>query len=268
MMMQPRYLVMCYALLLGLSAPSFAAFDDDEPAEDRRKPSASDRANRQADQSLYRPIEYRNADTQGPTLIVIPGQIKSNNASFEEKISPNNIADFAELELGRANFRVLERSDLGPLLKEIGLAVNMGDPSALKQFKRGKFKSTKWFVKFDILKAEPVASAKEGFDGNALGGLLGGLINDPRKGRALESAFGSVQTEESAQIWIIGMRYKVLDANTTEQVSSGYFEEKMELGASSQAVLGQHKSEKSGVTLDTLVQRLVQQAVADLDTKK
>lgn len=256
--------------LLGASQPGLAQFDDrgDEDQEDRRRPSASERANQQADQSLYRPVEYRNAHRSGPTLIVLPGQIKSNNASFEEKVTPNNIADYAELELGRANFKVLERSDLGPMLKEIGLAVNMGDPSALQKFKRGKFKSTKWFIKFDILKAEPVAQAREGFDGNAVGQLFGGLIGDARKSGAVESLFGSVQQDESAQIWIVGMRYKVLDANTTEQVTTGYFEQKMELGSSSQAALGQYKSEKSGVTLDTLVQRLVQQAVADLDAKK
>ncbi len=255
--------------LLGVSTISLAQFDDsEEPREERRRSSASERANRQADEALYRPVEYRNAHRSGPALIVLPGQIKSNNASFEEKISPNNIADYAELELGRANFKVLERSDLGPMLQEIGLAVNMGDPGALKKFKRGKFKSTQWFIKFDILKAEPVAQAREGFDGNAVGQLFGGLVKDSRKGGAVESLFGSIQQDESAQIWIVGLRYKVLDANTTEQVTTGYFEQKMELGASSQAALGQYQSEKSGVTLDTLVQRLVQQAVADLDKKK
>jgi len=100
----------------------------------------------------------------GPKVIVLPGKIKSNNAAFTQKISPNNIADFAEIELSRANFGVLERSDLGPMVNEISLAITMGDPNALKDLKR-KFKSTKWFIKFDILRVEHVASAKGGFHG-------------------------------------------------------------------------------------------------------
>jgi hypothetical protein len=55
---------------------------------------------------------------------------------------PNNIADFAELELSQANFPVLERSNLGPLPNEITLAYNLGDP-----------------------KAEQIAGNKKGFDG-------------------------------------------------------------------------------------------------------
>ena len=30
---------------------------------------------------------------------------------------------------------------------------------------------------------------------------------------------------------MIGMRFKIMDANTTEQVATGYTEEKMEVGA-------------------------------------
>jgi hypothetical protein len=90
--------------------------------------STSQQANAMADKAMYKPIEYTNANKKGPAIIVIPGEIKSSNASFTQKFGPNNIADYAELELGKANFKVLERADLGPLLNEFTLAYTMGNP--------------------------------------------------------------------------------------------------------------------------------------------
>jgi hypothetical protein len=229
--------------------------------------TASEQANQKADAAMYKPIAYPNAMLPGPKLVVLPGQIKSSNATFTQKFTSNNIADFAEMELAKANFGVLERGDLGPLLNEVNLAVNMGDPDALTKFKRGKFKATKWFVKFDILKAEPVAQAQQGFSGRPAGSILGAVI--PGVGGAVAgTAVSSVQTSEAAGVWIIGLRYKIIDASTTEQVSSNYFEQKMELGAKSTSAMGVSQSEQGGLTLDTMVQRLVQQAVMDIDAKK
>ena len=42
----------------------------------------SQKANAAADQAIYQPVEYVNKGTRGPALVVIPGEIKSNNASF------------------------------------------------------------------------------------------------------------------------------------------------------------------------------------------
>ena len=80
--------------------------------------STSQQANEMADKAMYKPVEYKNVAKKGPMVVVIPGEIKSSNASFTQKFGPNNIADYAELELGKANFKVLERADLGPLLNE------------------------------------------------------------------------------------------------------------------------------------------------------
>ena len=139
--------------------------------------STSQKANASADQAIYKPVEYTNAGKKGPALIVLPGDIKSNNATFLQKFTANNIADFGEVELSAANFQVLERSNLGPLLNEFTLAYNLGDPQAARKFLgMGKLKSTKYVVKFDILKTEQVAAAQSGFDGRAIGqmaGLLG-----------------------------------------------------------------------------------------------
>ena len=229
--------------------------------------TASQKANEMADQQMYQPVEYANANVKGPALVVLPGRIKSNNATFKQAISANNIADYAELELGIANFRVLERDLLGPLLNEITLAANMGDPASLKKFRKGKFKTTKWFVKFDILKTEQVAQVKKGFSGKSIGSIFGSVV-EGIGGAVGRTTIGSVQTTDSAGVWVVGMRYEVLDASTTEQVSTGYFEDKMEVGQKGTSILGQSDQTSGGVTLDSMVHRLVQRAVQDLDHKK
>jgi len=229
--------------------------------------STSQQANEMADKAMYKPVEYKNAAKKGPMVVVIPGEIKSNNVSFTQKFGPNNIADYAELELGKANFKVLERADLGPLLNEFTLAYTMGNPQAARKvLQKGKFKTTKWVIKFDILKAEPVAQASQGFDGQALGSVVG-IAAGSRGGAAAGVAVSSVKVEESTGVWIIGMRWKIIDANTTEQVATGYTEEKMELGAKGTSVLGVSSSASGGLTLDTLVQRLVQKNVWEIDQK-
>src|SRR5207237_9917152 len=178
----------------------------------------------------------------------------------------NNTADFGELELGNANFPVLERSNLGPLLKEFELAYNLGDPDqARKMLRMGKLKTTKFVVKFDILKTEQVASAQQGFDGRTLGAMAGMLGGFGRGAAAGGTAVASEHSDEATSVWVIGMRYKIINAETTEQVATGYTEEKMELGATSSGALGMHQSQQGGVTLDTMVQRLVQKAVGDID---
>jgi len=234
----------------------------------------SQKANAAADQTIYQPVTYTNAGKKGPAVIVIPGEIKSNNATFLQKFTANNIADFGEVELSSANFPVLERSNLGPLLKEFELAYNLGDPDQARKFLRmGKLKTTKYVVKFDILKTEQVASAQQGFDGRTLGqmaGLLGafsGSRGGAQAGAVGGTAVGSVHSDEATSVWVIGMRYKIINAETTEQVATGYTEEKMEIGATSSGALGIHQSQQGGVSLDTMVQRLVQKSVWDIDSK-
>ena len=258
------------ALSAVLAASTSLAFS--QPKFGNPSPTAgsdtSQKANASADQALYQPVVYTNANKRGPAVIVIPGEIKSNNATFLQKFTANNIADFGEVELSSANFPVLERSNLGPLLNEFELAYNLGDPDqARKLLRMGKLKSTKYVVKFDILKTEQVASAQQGFDGRSLGAITGILGGFGRGSSAAGVAVGSVQTGESSGVWIIGMRYKIINAETTEQVATGYTEEKMEVGAKSTSVLGVSNSQQGGVSLDTMVQRLVQKSVWEIDAK-
>ena len=268
----------CAGYLLGAALLTMASLASAQPTFGNPSPTAgretSQKANASADQSLYQQVTYTNASKKGPAVIVIPGEIKSNNATFLQKFTANNIADFGELELGNANFPVLERSNLGPLLKEFELAYNLGDQDAARKMLRmGKLKTTKYVVKFDILKTEQVASAQQGFDGRTLGqmaGLLGafsGSRGGAQAGAVGGTAVGSVHSDEATSVWVIGMRYKIINAETTEQVATGYTEEKMEIGAVSSGALGVHQSQQGGVSLDTMVQRLVQKSVWDIDNK-
>ena len=264
--------------VLGVAALAVTTLAVAQPRFNSASPTAgretSQKANQSADQAAYMAVNYPNANKKGPALVVIPGEIKSSNATFLQKFTANNIADFGEIELSSANFQVLERSNLGSLLREFELAYNLGDPdSARKMLRMGKLKSTKYVVKFDVLKTEQIASAQQGFDGRTLGnmaGLLGafsGSVGGARAGAVGGTALGSVQSGEATSVWIIGMRYKIINAETTEQVATGYTEEKMEVGAVSQSALGFSQSQQGGVGLDTMVQRLVQKAVWDIDSK-
>ena len=262
---KPHYLHALASLALIFAAGSSWA----QPTFGNPSPTAgsstSQAANAAADQAAYKPVEYVNKAKRGPALVVIPGDVKSNNATFMQKFGPNNIADFGEIELSAANFPVLERNNLGNLLQEITLAYNLGDADKARQTMGiGKLKTTKWVVKFDILKAEQIAEDKHGFDGRpigAFGGLFGGI------GAIAGHVVGSTQTKEATAVWLIGMRYKIMDATTTEQVAQGYQELKMEVGANATSVMGVSQSAKGGVGLDTMVQRLVQTSVWEIDSK-
>jgi uncharacterized protein YfaP (DUF2135 family) len=108
--------------LVGAGLFAFATVASAQPTWGNPSPTAgketSQKANAAADQSIYQPVTYTNAAKKGPAVIVIPGEIKSNNATFLQKFTANNIADFGEIELTSANFTVLERSNLGPMLNE------------------------------------------------------------------------------------------------------------------------------------------------------
>lgn len=228
---------------------------------------ASAQANAAADTATYKAVTYANAGTKGPAIIVLPGEVKSNNATFSERYGPNNIADYGELELSQANFQVLDRANLSSVLREIELAYNLGDPKkAQALFSKGDLQNTRWIVKFDVLRAEKVAEAGKGFSGGTLGGIAGTIIGGTT-GSVVSQATGSVQTREAAGVWIVGMRYKVIDARTTQQVAQGYAEDKLEVGSVGTSVFGISSRQAGGTTLDALVIKLVQKNVADIDQK-
>ena len=228
---------------------------------------ASVRANEAANTALYKSVSYANAAQKGPAIIILPGEVKSNNATFSQRYGPNNIADYAELELSQANFQVLERANLGSVLREIELAYNMGDPAkAQTLFNKGQLQNTRWIVKFDVLRAEKVAEASSGFSGSTLGNI-GGAILGGIGGTVAREGVGSIKTTEASGVWIVGMRYKIIDARTTQQMAQGYAEDKMEVGSVGTSVFGVSSRQAGGTTLDALVIKLVQKNVMDIDQK-
>jgi hypothetical protein len=259
-------------LTLGLAQLSLAQKPPSWGSESSPAPNAggsvSREANAAADRAMNKEIEYSNASKVGPKLVVLPGEIKSNNSTFLQRFGANNIADFGELELSKANFQVLERADLGGVLNEMQLAYGLGDPDAArKTMSKGKLKTTKWIVKFDILKAEHVVQEKKGFSGGVARNLIG-IFGGPGMGTsAAQEVTGSVNTESDVGVWIIGMRYKIIDAVTTDIVAQNYTEEKMEIGAKGTKVAGISSEAAGGVSLDTMVQRLIQKSVWDIDAK-
>ena len=73
---------------LALAQPRFGNPSPTAGSETSRK------ANESADKGMYEAVTYTNANKKGPALIVIPGEIKSNNATFMQKFTSNTIADF------------------------------------------------------------------------------------------------------------------------------------------------------------------------------
>ena len=145
-----------------------------------------------ADKGMYKPVEYQNAGRPGLALIVIPGEIKSNNASFVQKFGPNNIADYAELGWARPISRYSSVPIWGRFSTNSPGLHHGRPPGGAQNPAEGKFKTTKWVVKFDVLKAEPVAQAQSGFDGRAVGSLIG-ILGGSRGSSAAGVAVGSVQ---------------------------------------------------------------------------
>ena len=249
-------------VLSGCAVPGGTTASGPAPAT-----GSSARANEAANTALYQSVSYSNAATKGPAVIILPGEVKSNNATFSQRYGPNNIADYAELELSQANFQVLDRANLGSVLREIELAYNLGDPAkAQALFKKGELQNTRWIIKFDVLRAEKVAEAGSGFSGGTLGGIANTIIGG-RTGSVVSQGTGSVKTTEASGVWIVGMRYKIIDARTTQQVAQGYAEDKLEVGSVGTSVFGVSSRQAGGTTLDALVIKLVQKNVADIDQK-
>ena len=231
-------------------------------------------ANESVDRAAYRRIDYSNASKAGAALVVMPGEVRITDAVLTQQVLPSSIADWAELELAQANFKVLERAALGSVLLEVDTATRLGDRAAMESMVRsGQLKGTRWLAKFDLLKAEPVATASRAVDGRPAAdvvGILGQWSNSLRGQRAAQVgqvAAGSVQADRTAQVWLVGMRYRVIDAETAEQVGQGYVEERMESGAQGTSVMGVSGSSQGGVGFDTMVQRLVQRAVWEIDAR-
>ena len=218
---------------------------------------------------LYQAISYANAATKGPAIIVLPGEVKSNNATFSQRYGPNNIADYAELELSQANFQVLDRANLGSVLREIELAYNLGDPTkAQALFQKGEL------CKIRAGSSNSTSSALRKSPKRVVASLLARSAASPvpswagRTGSVVSQGASSVQTTQDAGVWIVGMRYKIIDARTTQQVAQGYAEDKLEVGATGvRRFSGCRHGRRVARHWTHLVIKLVQKNVVDIDQK-
>jgi len=85
-------------LAIGVAIAAGASLAIAQPQFQSASPTAggttSQQANQTADKTMYQAVDYVNKNKPGPQVIVIPGEIKSSNATFLQKFTANNIADF------------------------------------------------------------------------------------------------------------------------------------------------------------------------------
>ncbi|MFX6250424.1 hypothetical protein ABTF88_20845, partial [Acinetobacter baumannii] len=82
-----------FAAAVGSLLPLAYAQPTFESASPTAGDSVSQKANESADKAMYKAVEYSNKNKPGPAVVVVPGEIKSNNATFTQKFASNNIAD-------------------------------------------------------------------------------------------------------------------------------------------------------------------------------
>ena len=80
--------------------------------------TASEQANEQAEKATYKPVEYINSSISGPELLVLPGEIKSSDTGFPQKITMDIIADYAEL----ARLQLVSRARMTQIMSLVLLA--------------------------------------------------------------------------------------------------------------------------------------------------
>lgn len=231
---------------------------------------ASQTAHEMADQAAYQPIEYVNAATPGPALIVLPGELKSGHYLYRQKIGETNIADFGEMELQKAGFPILDRANLDAIVDEISLAAQMGDPGALKLFRKGKFAKARYLVRFDVIKAERVSQTRKSFDGTLagvlVGGVLAGLTDSAELGTATGTAIASIKSAEETSVWNMAMRYTIIDADTGQVAATGEVDETVDVKKTLQGFLGSTEQKGNLLPLDAVTLRMIQQCVARIDS--
>ncbi|KHK04107.1 hypothetical protein [Desulfovibrio sp. TomC] len=219
--------------------------------------------------NVVQKFSYKNKSIQGPLVVVLPGKISSNDLAFSMKVSNNNIADFAAIELSDANFQVVEASSHPAYLDEYLLALRQGDENAVRIFRERYFSQVKMILSFDVVKAEPVSGVNKSFNGVAIGSLVSMAMAFAGKadvGRATGAIISSVNSNENSSVWVVGMRYKVLSPHSGTQVSTNYLEDKLEVSSQSQSFLCITKGEAKRDGFDSIVERLIQKSVEELDT--
>lgn len=230
----------------------------------------SQKAHEIAQQNLYQGVEYANAVQAGPTVMVIPGAITSPSYEYLARVSPDALRDFAESEMGKSNFKVLDRTDQSAMFQEIAVAANLGDSSVLSKFKKYKMDPPRWLVRFDIVEVVPRSTGFKQLDkqmAGMAGALMGGLMLGELGAKAGGAAFASISSAEEHREWTMGLRYSVLDGSTGDLLHQGQFTDKALISQEIKGFMGYDSSQAGGVRLFTVTQRLIQKAVQEIDAQ-
>jgi hypothetical protein len=209
--------------------------------------------------------EYINKQIRGPRVIVLSGQVKNINTDILGRLNAADVVGYAETELTRANFGVLERGNaaVDKMLGEMETAFALGDPKAAGAvFKKGALSTSSLFIKFDIVKAEVIGQKTSGVSGEKASGFLGGFL-----GSIAGAAAKMVKTEDKKVTWLVGLQYKILDGGTTEVKASDYIEVQAEVNTSEKSVGFMETSDMSIISINTIAQHLIQQAVLKIDSQ-
>ena len=75
--------------------------------------------------NMYQEATYENAAQSGPSVIVVGGTLTSKTYEFLSQIKADNLREYGELELGKANFKVIEKNSLANIYQEIAIAANL-----------------------------------------------------------------------------------------------------------------------------------------------
>ena len=271
----------CRACLLGavLLARRPSSHRRSRRGATRRRPQAARRRKRRTPPPTRRSTSrsiYTNAAKKGPAVIVIPGEIKSNNATFLQKFTANNIADFGEIELSSANFQVLERSNLGPVAQRIrarlqprrsGPGAQVPEDGQAEDAPSTSSSSTSSRPSRSLRRSRASTAARVG----QMAGLLG-VFAGSRGGAA-----GRCRRRHRQSVRCIRTKRRASGSSACATRSSMPRRPSRSPPATPRrrwksarlrpAVLGVQQSQQGGVSLDTMVQRLVQKSVWDIDQK-
>ena len=112
-----------------------------QPVADRGQRD-SQKANAAADQAIYQAVKYMNANKKGPALIVIPGEIKSNNATFLQKFTAEQHRRLRRARTVHRQFPGARALEPRPAAQRIRARLQPGRPGPARKFMRmGKLKT-------------------------------------------------------------------------------------------------------------------------------
>ncbi|KHK02920.1 hypothetical protein [Desulfovibrio sp. TomC] len=218
--------------------------------------------------NLYKDAAYENASQSGPSVMVLPGRVACASYEFLAQVKPDNLREFGELELGKANFKVVDQNSMANIYQEIAVAANLGDGSVAKRFGKHKITPPQWLVIFDVTDVQSQTTAFSFTDKNSAnfaGALMGGMLGGSSGAQLGQGVIGSINSAKEQRQWNITLQYRILDGETGQQLQQGSLTEQASLNNELKGFLGVDAAQAGGLALSTVAQRLIQKAVAEID---